>query len=179
MSPSGINPKDAVASAKPDMSLVSEAMMHAIIAALANGAKKYGRFNWRVTPIRAMVYTAAAVRHIKAWEAGEDQAADSGVHHLDHAIASLCIMRDAAAHGTLRDDRDARSAELGSGRAGAGPACAPAAPRYGIFANGYRSVDLPGVYDIKGFAELVAERYKFGAGSTVTYTVEELPRDDA
>lgn len=100
-----MNPKDAIASAKPDLSLATRPMLEAIAAALANGARKYGRLNWRLTPVRALVYTAAAVRHIKAYEDGEDLASDSGVHHLDHAIASLCILRDAAAHGTLRDDR--------------------------------------------------------------------------
>src|SRR5512139_3881247 len=97
--PDTLNPKDAIASTKPDLSLVTAAMMEGIAAALANGARKYGRGNWRQTPVRALVYTAAAARHIKAWEDGEDAASDSDVHHLDHAIASLCIIRDAARAG--------------------------------------------------------------------------------
>lgn len=101
----GVNPKDAIASAKPNHSLVSAPMMDGIAAGLTNGAAKYGRFNWRAVPVKAMVYTAAASRHIKAWERGEDFASDSGVHHLDHAIASLCILRDAEAFGALVDNR--------------------------------------------------------------------------
>ncbi len=99
------DPKGLVASTKPDLSLATGPMLEAIAAALQNGVAKYGRLNWRTTPVRALVYTAAALRHIKAWEDGEDLAPDSGVHHLDHAIASLCILRDAAAAGTLEDNR--------------------------------------------------------------------------
>lgn len=134
-----LNPKDAIASAKPDLSLVTAAMMEGIAAALANGAVKYGRGNWRQTPVRALVYTAAAARHIKAWEDGQDAAPDSGVHHLDHAIASLCIMRDAARAGTLVDDR-----VVLPGPAKPAPE-APPAKRYGLFweDSGKRSAFLP------------------------------------
>jgi hypothetical protein len=100
------DPKGLVASSKPDLSLVTGPMLVGLAAALANGEKKYGRLNWRTSGgIRALVYTAAALRHIKAWEDGEDVAPDSGVHHLDHALASLAILRDAAAAGTLVDNR--------------------------------------------------------------------------
>lgn len=99
------NPKDAIGSAKPDLSLVTAAMLEAVAAALKNGAVRYGRGNWRSTPVRGLVYTAAALRHIKAWEDGEDFAADSGVHHLAHALASLAIIVDAGRAGTFIDDR--------------------------------------------------------------------------
>jgi hypothetical protein len=165
----GINPKDAIASTKPDLSLVTRAMAESIAAALANGVAKYGRNNWRSTPIRALVYTAAAVRHIKAYEDGEDVAADSGVHHLDHAIASLCIMRDAAAFGSLVDNR-----ELGTRLA----AAAPTAKRYGVFyrtrfdSRDRRSRDRPRDYVDRTEAE--ADAASQDARSPFTFFVKEL-----
>lgn len=167
-----LNPKDAIASAKPDLSLVTAAMMEGIAAALANGAVKYGRGNWRQTPVRALVYTAAAARHIKAWEDGEDAATDSGVHHLDHAIASLCIMRDAARAGTLIDDRVGLPAKS-----------APAAPekRYGVFFTlggaEYRSGSLvsPEVFTSLEAAVVAKNARASDMGPDYTYFVKELP----
>jgi hypothetical protein len=163
--PAVINPKDAIASAKRDLSLVTRAMAESIAAALQNGVAKYGRNNWRSTPVRALVYTAAAVRHIKAWEDGEDRAADSGVHHLDHAIASLCIMRDAAAFGTLVDNREL------------GPLfreqTAPPAKRYGVFYrnDGQRSKSVPADFASKSDAERAAAESYLGSSF---YFVKEL-----
>lgn len=162
----GVNPKDLAGQAKPDLSLVTRAMMEAIAAALKNGVAKYGRNNWRSTPVKALVYTAAAMRHIKAWEDGEDFAPDSGVHHLDHAIASLAIMRDAEAFGTLVDNR-----VLGRGRRRTAPA---SEPRYGVFrADGGRSRDLPGEYDSRLQAENVVRIYS--AAAHMPMHVKELP----
>lgn len=169
-----LNPKDAVASAKPDLSLVTAAMMEAIAAALTNGAAKYGRGNWRQTPVRALVYTAAAARHIKAWEDGEDAATDSGVNHLDHAIASLCILRDAARAGTLIDDRVVLPAPASE------PAPAhesTAEKRYGVFwvGNISRSTYVP-----EDFASREAARAAVCAHSRARqladlYAIKELP----
>jgi hypothetical protein len=167
--PAVINPKDAIASAKPDLSLVTRAMAESIAAALQNGVVKYGRNNWRSTPVRALVYTAAVMRHIKAYEDGEDVAADSGVHHLDHAIASLCIMRDAAAFGTLVDNR-----ELGTRLAAAGP-YAPAKPakRYAVFYrnDGQRSKSVSADFASKSDAERAASESYLGSSF---YFVKEL-----
>lgn len=76
-------------------------------AALAHlhGALKYGSFNWREEPVSASTYMDAAIRHIQQWKEGEEQAKDSGVHHLGHAIACLNILVDAQNYGTLIDDR--------------------------------------------------------------------------
>jgi hypothetical protein len=53
------------------------------------------------------VYVDAALRHLNAWFDGEQEASDSGVHHLGHARACMAILLDAEATGNLIDDRPA------------------------------------------------------------------------
>lgn len=101
----GPNPKDVAGRRKPDLSLCTGPMLAALCAGLTDGARKYGVCNWRNISVEARTYCAAALRHIKQWEDGEESAQDSGVHHLDHAIATLCILRDAMACGTWLDNR--------------------------------------------------------------------------
>lgn len=72
---------------------------------LLDGALKYGRTNWRATPVRASIYVDAARRHLAAWYEGEDADRDSGIPHLGHALACLAILVDADACHTLLDDR--------------------------------------------------------------------------
>lgn len=109
------NPKTFMGKRKlPMFSVVSPASMiyeadamryGAFEAPRVDGKKGYGPFNWRENPIEASVYVDAAARHIMAWQDGEDLAADSLVHHLAHAKATLGIIIDALESGTLIDDR--------------------------------------------------------------------------
>lgn len=101
----GINPKDSIGATKPSLSLVPPAALIGLALAMKNGADKYGAYNWRENAVQATVYIDAAQRHILQWFDGEDVAEDSGVHHLDHAMACLAILRDAAATGNLVDNR--------------------------------------------------------------------------
>jgi len=101
----GINPKDALGSAKLPMHLWPETATAVGCLAFLDGAGKYGRSNFRATPIRASVYVAAAKRHLNAWFEGEAIADDSGIPHLGHALACLAILVDAEAAGNLHDDR--------------------------------------------------------------------------
>jgi pyruvate/2-oxoacid:ferredoxin oxidoreductase beta subunit len=100
------NPKTVYGKAKPSIGLIpGPALLH-IADAFKDGAVKYGPANWRDDPVSATVYIDATYRHILAWaDGGEGVAADSGVHHLGHAAACLCILLDAEAQGTLVDDR--------------------------------------------------------------------------
>lgn len=99
------NPKDLLGIKKVSISkLPAVALLHAAHA-LMDGARKYGPYNWRDKAVIASVYIDAAFRHINAWFDGEEMAADSGVHHLGHAIACLAIILDAAETGNLIDDR--------------------------------------------------------------------------
>lgn len=99
------NPKDAIGDTKPRLDLVPSALGIYASLAMRNGAEKYGPFNWREKPVRAHVYYAALLRHLAAWFDGEDEAEDSGAHHLAHAAAGLAILLDAMATGNLIDDR--------------------------------------------------------------------------
>lgn len=111
--PVGINPKDAVASKKPDITLVPPAgILHEAIA-MMDGAAKYGPYNWRDNPVLARVYIAAAMRHLQQLLDGEDFDPVSGVHHAGHARACMGIYLDAFETGNLVDDRPK------AGRAGA------------------------------------------------------------
>lgn len=99
------NPKDKIGRTKVPMHLVpSVAIAHTALA-MRDGANKYGPYNWRANDVAATVYLSAAERHIRSWLEGEDNATDSGIHHLGHAMACLAIMLDAQEGGNLVDDR--------------------------------------------------------------------------
>lgn len=99
------NPKDRIGVTKPQLHLVPRSFVIRVAQAMADGARKYGPFNWRTKRVRATVYVSAAERHLGAWFDGEDNAADSGVHHLAHAGACIGILVDAIETGNLVDDR--------------------------------------------------------------------------
>lgn len=99
------NPKDAVGIKKAPLSTVSAPVMSEIGVAMLEGARKYGRHNYRISKVRYSVYYDAALRHLmSAWE-GEDIDPDSGMPHLVKAMASLMVLRDAEIQGKLVDDR--------------------------------------------------------------------------
>ena len=99
------NPKDAIGQTKLDMGLVPDTLVIGAATAFLEGALKYGRFNWRISGVRASVYHAAIRRHLAKWWGGQDHDPDTKVHHLDNAIACLGIIRDAYVYGKLNDDR--------------------------------------------------------------------------
>lgn len=104
----GVDPKAAIGNTKaPLWNIPGAAAVH-MSAALADGAKKYGPFNWRSTKVNASTYVSAILRHLHAWIDGEDQSDDAGVHHFGHAMAGLAILLDAMECGTLVDDRPAK-----------------------------------------------------------------------
>lgn len=104
------NPKTAVGAAKVPLHLVPPSAKHYLALALADGARKYGPYNWRNSKISVSVYVAAVQRHIDAFWDGEDCAEDSGVHHLAHAMACLALLLDAKGVEMLHDDRPAPGA---------------------------------------------------------------------
>lgn len=73
--------------------------------AMLEGARKYGRHNYRVSGVKSSVYIDAAMGHITQWYEGEDVDKDSGLSHLVKAMACLVIIRDAMIQGKLNDDR--------------------------------------------------------------------------
>jgi hypothetical protein len=112
------NPKTIYGQAKSPLHLVPEAAIIHMAEALRDGEAKYGAMNWRIDPVSASTYYAAARRHLAEWWDGEnfdgglprtdpdyDPKAGSGIHHLAHAATNLAILLDAMVHGSLIDDR--------------------------------------------------------------------------
>jgi len=99
------NPKDIIGSDKVPLSLFPAAAVEQGSLAMLDGALKYGRDNFRVAGVRSSIYVDAMLRHLYAWNNGEDNAPDSGVNHLGHVLACAAIILDAQAQGKLNDDR--------------------------------------------------------------------------
>jgi hypothetical protein len=99
------NPKDLVGATKVDLSLLPAAGVIHGAHAMMDGAVKYGPYNWREKPVQARIYVSAAMRHLQLFLDGEEEAADSEVHHLGHVIGCCAIMLDAIATGNLIDNR--------------------------------------------------------------------------
>jgi len=99
------NPKDALGTGRLPMSLVPSSGIAAVTLAFLEGACKYGRFNWRASPVRASIYADAMHRHLAKWFNGEDCDEKTNVPHLASIIASAMILIDAELCGTLNDDR--------------------------------------------------------------------------
>ena len=99
------NPKDAVGIKKAPVSTVSGPVIAELGLAMLEGARKYGRHNYRVSGVRASVYIDAAFRHLMKWWEGEDDDPDSGISHVTKAFASLMVLRDAMIFKKWIDDR--------------------------------------------------------------------------
>lgn len=78
-------------SEKLRLDLLPPEAIEALGRALTYGARKYGPDNWRKCkdPWR---YTAALLRHIFSHMAGEKTDRESGLSHLDHAIACIAML---------------------------------------------------------------------------------------
>ncbi len=99
------NPKDIAGASKPSLAFVPVKPLWEIGQGMAEGAKKYGPYNWRDTPIQAHAYYNAALRHLLAWWDGEDTDPDSGIHHVSKAMTCLLVLRDAMIENSWIDDR--------------------------------------------------------------------------
>lgn len=104
------NPKDRIASNKLPLDLVPDTLAVFASLAFAEGAAKYGAYNWRVAGVRSSVYRAALDRHLKSWWNGEDADPATGVPHLASILACAGILLDAELAGKLTDDRPPRVA---------------------------------------------------------------------
>lgn len=99
------NPKDAVGIRKTPWSCLPIRVIGEVALALLEGARKYGRHNYRKMGVRSSVYYDATLRHLTAWFEGEDIDPDSGLSHVTKAIASLAVLRDSMIAGNWVDDR--------------------------------------------------------------------------
>ena len=99
------NPKDSVGIKKAPLSTVSAPVIMEVGVAMLEGARKYGRHNYRQVGVRASVYYDATIRHLMDWWEGEDIDPDSELSHVTKAIASLTVLRDSMIRENWEDDR--------------------------------------------------------------------------
>lgn len=99
------NPKDAVGVKKAPISTVSGPVLAELGVAMLEGARKYGRHNYRISGVRASVYMDAVFRHMTQWWEGQNIDPDSDLSHVTKAIASLFVLRDAMIFDNWVDDR--------------------------------------------------------------------------
>lgn len=89
---------------KPRMSLLDPYVLSEVAKVLTFGAKKYEPHNWR----KGFCYsrlTDAVLRHVNAFNDGEDFDPESGLSHLAHAMCGLMfLLKNTQTHPEL-DDR--------------------------------------------------------------------------
>lgn len=89
---------------KPDLSLIPQVLLVEIAKAFMVGEKKYGRYNY-TKGHNASQLVAAALRHLTAWNDGQDYDPTDGQHHLGSVGACIGMILRQAELGTLKDNR--------------------------------------------------------------------------
>lgn len=87
------------------MSTISAPVLLEVGVAMLEGARKYGRHNYRKVGVKGSVYYDATMRHLMDWWEGQDIDPDSGLSHITKAIASLTVLRDSMIRENWDDDR--------------------------------------------------------------------------
>jgi predicted HAD superfamily Cof-like phosphohydrolase len=93
-------------SGKPELDLIPTEPLNMIADVLTFGAKKYGRNNWRMNnvPEFSRLY-ASILRHLMAWNDGQDNDPESGLSHLAHASTQLMFLLYHTMHSPSKDNR--------------------------------------------------------------------------
>lgn len=99
------NPKDIIGINKVPLSTLSCPVLCEMGLGMLEGARKYGRHNYRVEGVSATIYYDATLRHLMAWFEGEDIDPDSGLSHVTKALTALMVLRDSMLMGNWIDDR--------------------------------------------------------------------------
>jgi len=89
---------------KPDLSLLPSVFVKEVARALMYGEKKYGRYNFE-KGFDTHRLLGACLRHVYAWNEGEDTDPESGISHLAHAAASLGMLLRCLELGAATDTR--------------------------------------------------------------------------
>lgn len=76
---------------KPDLSLIPLSTLEDEARVWMHGEQKYNRFNW-MKGMSWSIPLACALRHIAAWQQGEDIDKESGQTHLAHAMCNLRML---------------------------------------------------------------------------------------
>lgn len=103
------NPKDVIGTKKAPISTLSCPVLFEMGLGMLEGARKYGRHNYRAIGVSATVYYDGAMRHLMDWFEGENIDPDSGLNHLTKALTCLATLRDSMLIGNWIDDRPLRN----------------------------------------------------------------------
>lgn len=92
---------------KPSLSLLPFDALEEVAKVLDFGARKYDAHNWR----KGMEFSrlvSAALRHISAWNLGEDNDPESGLNHLAHAACCILFLTALQKDGKIKEKFDDR-----------------------------------------------------------------------
>ena len=90
---------------KPPLSLLSTKALVGVARVMAFGAKKYSTHGWRDNAGEWSRMLSAAMRHITAFNDGEDFDPETGESHIDHAMCCLMFLSEYQKAGLGDDDR--------------------------------------------------------------------------
>jgi hypothetical protein len=93
---------------KPRMELLSREALVQVANVLTFGAQKYDPHNWR-GGIHWSRVLGAAMRHLTAFNDGEDKDPESGLSHLAHAACCLMFLLEYEKTHKELDDRYVRT----------------------------------------------------------------------
>jgi hypothetical protein len=89
---------------KARMDLLPFEVLEEVAKVLGFGAVKYHAWNW-FSGFDYSRLQASTLRHISAFQQGQDNDPESGINHLSHAICGLMFLRALQIHGKGKDDR--------------------------------------------------------------------------
>ena len=91
---------------KTRLDLLSVPALLGISDVLTHGAKKYADNNWRSSGgLEWHRLIRAAMKHLLAFQAGEDLDAESGLPHIDHLLCCAMFLSEYQKTGLGKDDR--------------------------------------------------------------------------
>lgn len=93
---------------KVDLSLIPLQTLMGEARVWMFGKLKYAAWNWAKGMAWSVPY-ASALRHLAAWQAGEENDPESGLSHIDHAICNLRMLKH---YGTFYKEGDDRPKDL-------------------------------------------------------------------
>lgn len=85
-------------------SLIPLKLLEGALAVSAFGAEKYGEFNWTKGDKWSVPFNSL-MRHLSAWQSGEDNDPETQLSHIDHALCNLLYMKYYIQQFPEHDDR--------------------------------------------------------------------------
>jgi len=89
---------------KPQLSMISKELLDQVAAVRVFGASKYARDNWRLG-FKYSRSLDAALRHIYAFNEGQNTDPESGLSHIAHAVCCLEHLLNDIKNHPENDDR--------------------------------------------------------------------------